>query len=135
MLAIFVVAWLYLCHWIFLFPTQAGTGIIWMAQIQHWNDLNSTNSVLLWLSVQVLPAGAWAQGGLCPLHVLHRTHPSCVSCSLRLRHSKELVFVKSEDGFLLKWYEMTRWNVFVREKITWECWTSSCSCIFMKLLN
>lgn len=133
------IAWLYLCHWILLFPSQA----CWAIH-RHWDDLDDTNSALEWFERHKFSGAVdWVcrccllapdHGHGCVLYMFC-ADCFCVSFSARLRHSKELVFVKLEDGFLLKWYEMTRQNAFVGEKITWEYWTSSCSCTFMRLLN
>lgn len=139
MLPIFFVAWLYLYHWILVFPSQ----VCW-AILRHWNYLDGTNSALEWFEQHKFSAAVGWACRCCLLVPEHRDGcfhymfcPDCfcVSCSVRLRQRMELVFVKSEPGFFLKQREMARWNVFVREKITWEYWISSCSCVFVRFLN
>lgn len=113
---------------------STGTGMIWMTQIQHWNDLNGTNSVVPW--IECAGAACWHLNTGMDVSFTCSVQAVSVCPSQRgWGTARNLVFVKSEDGFLLKWYEMTRQNAFVGEKITWEYWTSSCGCTFMRLLN
>lgn len=133
------VAWLYLCHWILLFPSQACWAIC-----KHRNDLDGTNSALEWCEQhKPLAAVGWAcrclllvpeHGDGCVHHVFC-TDCFCVSCSMRLRHSKELVLckvrkwvspeaIRNDQIECLCGRKKLLWNVglVLEAPYLWDCW-------------
>lgn len=111
---------------------------------RHWNYLDGTNSALEWFEQHKLSAAVVeCAGAAC--WCLSTGRDVSTPCSAQGTSILCVLLAEAQQGTCFckvrRWISPeVIWNdqiecLFVREKITWECWTSSCSCIFMKLLN